>query len=173
MLKITKCNFLDNLATSSLANPPSASCAQRASWLLCFTRFYRSQKLALFWLTVSRKHFNMSHFANALTGNFTSNPPSHHYSSPLPPRVKWVFWWLSTRKLAPVCVGRHLWWTRPSTRWDPSDYCEVELRCSITEGAACQLATPFISLPSPCWCYSDYGRPRQFLPLAPVGAKPP
>lgn len=97
----------------------------------------------------------------------TDPPPS-----PLPPWAKWVFWWLSTRKLVPVCVGRHLWWTRTSIRWDPSDYCEVELHLSIAEGSVCQSSMPFISLPSPRWCYSDYGRPHHFLPPAPVGPNP-
>lgn len=162
--------FLDSLATSFLTNPPSVSWARHASWPLCFTRFYCSQKIHPLLTDSQRETFQYESFCQWPHGKF---PLSITPPSPLPPWAKWVFWWLSTRKLAPVCVGRHLWWTRPSTRWDPSDYCEVELRCSITEGAACQWATPFISLPSPRSCYSDYGRPHHFLPLAPVGPNPP
>lgn len=102
-----------------------------------------------------------------------TNLPFHPLPHLCPPWAKWLFRRLSVRKLAPVCMGRHLWWTRPSTWWDPSDYCEVEFCCFITEGAICQPATPFISSLSPRRRCSDYGRPLRLRPLAPVGPNPP
>lgn len=125
-------------------------------------------------LTDSRREtFQYESFCHCPHGKFRLGRPPMSPPSPLPPRAKWVFRRLSARKLAPVCMGRHLWWTRPSTRWDPSDYCEVEFRCFITEGAVCQPLAPFISLLSPRRCCSDYGRPLRLLPLAPVGPNPP